>query len=160
MTSPRTWSPRRVDVHNACSGGVFFEMAQIWLICVPSHEWPALISAAPDSAIRNSARHYSDHTQRPRLVRGRCAHSRRHGRLKNLMHPAGPRSGQPALSVGFRPIRPLTEPPQAERDKFWNADLTQLQEDVDHRIDNEGRGARGVSDAELPAAIKKLSEKR
>ena len=68
-------------------------------------------------------------------------------------------TSQPALSVGFRPIRPLAEPPLAERDKFWNADLTQLQEDVDHRIDNEGRGARGVASPELPAAIQKLSNK-
>lgn len=66
-------------------------------------------------------------------------------------------TSQPALSVGFRPIRPLVEPPLAERGKFWDADLEQLQADVDQRIDNEGRGARGVASPELPAAIKKLS---
>ena len=65
-------------------------------------------------------------------------------------------TSQPALSVGFRPIRPLHEPAATERDKFWDADLQQLQEDVDHRIDNEGRGARGIATPELPATIKKL----
>jgi formylglycine-generating enzyme required for sulfatase activity len=69
-------------------------------------------------------------------------------------------TSQPALSVGFRPIRPLAEPSLADRDKFWNADLTTLQEDVDHRIDNEGRGARGVASPDLPAAIQKLSGRK
>ena len=44
-------------------------------------------------------------------------------------------TSQPALSVGFRPIRPLNMPPLAERNKFWDADLEQLQADVDQRID-------------------------
>jgi hypothetical protein len=65
-------------------------------------------------------------------------------------------TSQPALSVGFRPIRPLAEPPLAEKKKFWDADIDQIQEDVDHRIDNEGRGSRGIASPELPAAIKKL----
>jgi formylglycine-generating enzyme required for sulfatase activity len=65
-------------------------------------------------------------------------------------------TSQPALSVGFRPIRPLHEPPLAERKTFWDADIDQIQEDVDHRIDNEGRGSRGIASPELPAAIKKL----
>jgi len=66
-------------------------------------------------------------------------------------------TSQPALSVGFRLIRPLAEPQLAERGKYWDADLAQLQEDIDHRIDNEGRGARGVASPELPDAIKRLS---
>jgi hypothetical protein len=53
-------------------------------------------------------------------------------------------------------IRPLAEPPPAERGKFWDADLEQLQADVDQRIDSEGRGARGAATPELPAAIKTL----
>jgi formylglycine-generating enzyme required for sulfatase activity len=69
-------------------------------------------------------------------------------------------TSQPALSVGFRPIRPLNEPPSAaERNKYWDADIEQIQGDVDHRIDNEGRGARGISTPELPATIKKLQSK-
>ncbi len=64
-------------------------------------------------------------------------------------------TSQPALSVGMRPIRPLNEPPAEERNKFWNADLPQVQADVDQRIDAEGRGARGIASPELPEAIKK-----
>jgi sulfatase modifying factor 1 len=67
-------------------------------------------------------------------------------------------TSEPALSVGFRPIRPLREPPKAERAKFWDADLPQIQADVDNRIDQEGRGARGVTNPELPAAIKKVTQ--
>ncbi len=67
-------------------------------------------------------------------------------------------TSEPALSVGFRPIRPLREPAKAERNKFWDADLPQLQSDVDQRIDQEGRGARGVANPDLPAAIKKAMQ--
>lgn len=63
----------------------------------------------------------------------------------------------PALSVGFRPIRPLQVPPTAvERNKFWDADIQQIRDDVNQRVDKEGRGARGIADAALPADIKKL----
>jgi hypothetical protein len=55
----------------------------------------------------------------------------------------------------MRPIRPLNEPPAEERNKFWDADLPQVQADVDQRIDAEGRGARGIASPELPEAIKK-----
>jgi formylglycine-generating enzyme len=69
-------------------------------------------------------------------------------------------TSQPALSVGFRFVRPLQEPSQEERGKYWDTDHAQLQEDVDHRIDNEGRGARGIASPDLPAAIKQLSERK
>jgi formylglycine-generating enzyme required for sulfatase activity len=65
-------------------------------------------------------------------------------------------TSQPALSVGFRLIRPLNVPPLDERNKFWDADLEQLQADVDQRIDQEGRGARAVAKPQLLEAIKKL----
>jgi sulfatase modifying factor 1 len=67
-------------------------------------------------------------------------------------------TSQPALSVGFRPIRPLKVPAPDERHKFWNADLEQLQADVDQRIDQEGRGARALANPQLLEAIKKLGE--
>jgi sulfatase modifying factor 1 len=67
-------------------------------------------------------------------------------------------TSQPALSVGFRPIRPLNAPPPAERNKFWDPDLEQLQEDVDQRIDQEGRGARALANPQLLDAIKKLDD--
>jgi formylglycine-generating enzyme required for sulfatase activity len=64
-------------------------------------------------------------------------------------------TSQPALSVGFRVIRPLTEAPLAERSKFWDADLEQLQADVDQRIDQEGRGSRALATPDLLETIKK-----
>jgi formylglycine-generating enzyme required for sulfatase activity len=67
-------------------------------------------------------------------------------------------TSQPALSVGFRPIRPLAVPPLEERNKFWDADLEQLQADVNQRIDQEGRGARALANPQLLDAVKKLSE--
>jgi formylglycine-generating enzyme len=67
-------------------------------------------------------------------------------------------TSQPALSVGFRPIRPLKVPPLEERSKFWDADIEQIQADVDQRIDQEGRGARAYANPQLLEAIKKLSE--
>lgn len=69
-------------------------------------------------------------------------------------------TSQPALSVGFRPIRPLHELPLADRAKFYDADTEILKEDVAQRIDREGRGARGLADPQLPAAIKQLSEQK
>jgi sulfatase modifying factor 1 len=65
-------------------------------------------------------------------------------------------TSQPALSVGFRPIRPLSAPALEERNRFWNADVEQLQGDVDQRIDQEGRGARALANPQLLEAIKKL----
>jgi formylglycine-generating enzyme required for sulfatase activity len=67
-------------------------------------------------------------------------------------------TSQPALSVGFRPIRPLSVPPLAERNKFYDADIEQLQADVDQRIDQEGRGARALANPQLLDAIKKLGD--
>jgi sulfatase modifying factor 1 len=67
-------------------------------------------------------------------------------------------TSQPALSVGMRPIRPLKVPDLAERNKFWQADIPQLQADVDQRIDQEGRGSRAIASPELPAALKQLPE--
>ena len=66
-------------------------------------------------------------------------------------------TSEPALSVGMRLVRPLHEPPAGERSKFWEADLPQIQADVDQRIESEGRGARGPVSPDLPAAIKRLT---
>ncbi len=62
-----------------------------------------------------------------------------------------------ALGVGFRIIRPLAPPPPAERGKFWDADLEVILEDAADRM-NSGRGALGMVDPKLPAAIKRLEE--
>jgi formylglycine-generating enzyme required for sulfatase activity len=67
-------------------------------------------------------------------------------------------TSQPALSVGFRLIRPLKEPAAADRGKFWDPDIEQIQADVDQRIDQEGRGSRALAVPTLLEAIKKLDE--
>lgn len=63
-----------------------------------------------------------------------------------------------ALSVGMRLMRPLATVEKAEQRKFWDADVPQLKEDVAYRIDEEGRGARGIVTPELPEQIKKIGQ--
>jgi formylglycine-generating enzyme required for sulfatase activity len=110
----------------------------------------------------------------PRIVRGggfeddaagcRCAARRKSDddswREEDPNFPQSPWwfTSQPALSVGFRPIRPLKTPDAEERNKFWDADIEQLQGDVDQRIDQEGRGARALAHPQLLEAIKKLEQ--
>jgi formylglycine-generating enzyme required for sulfatase activity len=65
-------------------------------------------------------------------------------------------TSQPALSVGFRLVRPLHAPPLEDRSRYWDADLEQIQADVDQRIDQEGRGARGVAEPGLIELLKRL----
>ena len=67
-------------------------------------------------------------------------------------------TAKPSLGVGFRIIRPLTPPATKERSKYWEADLKQIIDDVNYRIDDEGRGARGFIDKDLPKAIKKVEK--
>lgn len=59
-------------------------------------------------------------------------------------------------AVGMRLVRPLEKPTDAQLVKYWEADLEDIRYDADDRIDNNGRGARGVATPELPAAIQKL----
>jgi len=63
-----------------------------------------------------------------------------------------------SLGVGMRIIRPLNPAPTADREKYWKADISLVQEDVDFRIDEEGRGARGFVDEKLPSAIEMLKK--
>jgi hypothetical protein len=60
------------------------------------------------------------------------------------------------LCVGMRIMRPLDVPAKDEQEKFWKADLQQIVDDVNRRIDEEGRGARGVADASLIQDIEKF----
>ena len=65
----------------------------------------------------------------------------------------------PALAIGFRVIRPLEAPAEVtEQEKFWKADLEEIQDDVDFRIEEEGRGALGIVNPQLPADILKLEK--
>ena len=66
----------------------------------------------------------------------------------------------PALGVGMRLVRPLEDGlSMQEKEEFWIADVQIIVEDVDFRIDEEGRGARGFVDKLLPKAIKELRDK-
>ena len=60
----------------------------------------------------------------------------------------------PALGVGMRIVRPLAEPPVAERLRWWEADLESIREDVAGRLEG-GRGAVGLVDPSLPEAAAK-----
>jgi formylglycine-generating enzyme required for sulfatase activity len=60
---------------------------------------------------------------------------------------------EPALGVGMRVVRPLAEPPLADRRRWWNPDIDSMRDDVESRM-NEGRGARAVIDPQLPAEAK------
>jgi hypothetical protein len=61
-----------------------------------------------------------------------------------------------AQDVGFRILRPYNTPDRATCDRYWDADIPRTQKIADHRIDNEGRGERGVVDPQLPRAIREL----
>src|SRR5690606_21243580 len=63
-----------------------------------------------------------------------------------------------AQDIGFRIIRPLQEVPREEREKYWDADLQEIRRVVNRRIEEEGRGKRGLVDPTLAEAIKALDE--
>lgn len=65
-------------------------------------------------------------------------------------------ASEEAQDVGFRVMRPLSDPIPNARTKYWDADLEEIQKVVDFRIDQEGRGRRGLVNSQLPAAIEKL----
>ncbi|MGY8771596.1 MAG: formylglycine-generating enzyme family protein [Pirellulales bacterium] len=62
----------------------------------------------------------------------------------------------PAPCVGFRMIRPLEVLPKDQMVKFWDTQVENIVLDVEARVD-EGRGALGIVDQDLPAAKKKIS---
>ncbi len=62
----------------------------------------------------------------------------------------------PTLAIGFRIMRPLEAPATKEaRERYWMADAPEIEEGVDNRM-QDGRGAKGIVDPELPAAIEQL----
>ncbi len=62
--------------------------------------------------------------------------------------------------VGMRIIRPLKAPETTEgKEKYWKADIDTIQQITDKRIDQEGRGKRGLADEKLPAAIEEVRAK-
>ncbi len=61
--------------------------------------------------------------------------------------------------VGFRIVRPLETPPRSMCESFWGTEISSVLRVVNKRIDEEGRGERGIVDDGLPAAIKNLKSK-
>jgi formylglycine-generating enzyme len=59
---------------------------------------------------------------------------------------------EPATAVGLRVMRPLKPLTPEEKKHVWEADVEDVREDVKDRL-REGRGAIGVADESLPAAV-------
>jgi formylglycine-generating enzyme len=60
----------------------------------------------------------------------------------------------PSLGAGFRIIRPYHAPnDRAEQEKWWDADVQDIRDDYENRIRDNGRGALGIVDPELPKVI-------
>ena len=57
--------------------------------------------------------------------------------------------------IGFRFVRPLATMDAELCKKVWDADIEQIQQDVDDRLE-EGRGAQAAADLKLPAAASEL----
>jgi formylglycine-generating enzyme len=58
---------------------------------------------------------------------------------------------EPALGVGMRVVRPLAAPDLATRRRWGDADVESIRADTADRL-QQGRGARGLVDPDLPAA--------
>lgn len=66
----------------------------------------------------------------------------------------------PGTGAGFRLVRPLVPPgTRAEMEKFWGPDLEEIADDANNRIRDNGRGAFGVVDPDLPKAIEDIDHK-
>lgn len=63
----------------------------------------------------------------------------------------------PALAIGFRVVRPLVAPAKETLPQYWDADVDSVKSAVAQRL-AEGRGAAGVVDVQLPAAIQELKK--
>jgi hypothetical protein len=59
---------------------------------------------------------------------------------------------EPATGVGMRLMRPLKPMTAEEKKLVWEADVDDMRQDVRDRL-REGRGALGVADKTLPAAV-------
>ncbi len=65
----------------------------------------------------------------------------------------------PATGVGFRIIRPLKTPETREaKEAYWKADHEDIMYKAKNRIENNGKGAFGLVDPDLPKAISELTD--
>jgi formylglycine-generating enzyme len=66
-------------------------------------------------------------------------------------------SEPPGRQVGFRVIRPLAPMTAEEKKRIWEPDIDAVRWDVEDRL-AEGRGVLGISDPQLPEAVKQLQD--
>jgi hypothetical protein len=59
---------------------------------------------------------------------------------------------EPATGVGMRIMRPVKPLSAEEKKRVWEADVDDVRQDVRDRL-REGRGALGIADKSLPAAV-------
>ena len=60
-------------------------------------------------------------------------------------------------AIGFRIVRPFARLPKQEMARYWKPHVKELKEDLEIRL-TDGRGALGLVDKQLPAAIKNLKD--
>jgi hypothetical protein len=69
-------------------------------------------------------------------------------------------TSDPTRGIGFRVLRPLKAPAdKAMRLKAWEADAEDILDGVENRM-QEGRGAVGLVDPDLPKAIEELKKSK
>ena len=68
-------------------------------------------------------------------------------------------TSSPAVGVGFRLVRPLETLDREGREAYWRPDIDSILEDAMSRVRDEGRGAIGLVDPELPSAIEARQKK-
>jgi len=67
-------------------------------------------------------------------------------------------TSDPTRGIGFRVVRMLDQPASKEAaERYWQADAPEIIEAVENR-QQEGRGAMGLVDQNLPADVKKMKE--
>ncbi len=64
-----------------------------------------------------------------------------------------------ALDVGFRIIRPLHEPDDKEKIRFWDADVQKIRDDIETKEKEGGRGASILVTPDLPEKLKEIDRK-
>lgn len=148
--------------------------ASEWVLDEYREDWYATLAAKPQAAGEDAAVCWPTKLY-PRVLRGgswnadpeTCRSAARRASNDDDLRSYDPNSPQSpwwfasdeARDVGFRIVRPLAPPPRDQWPKYWDADVKEIQDVADHRIDDEGRGERGKVDPELPTAIEQLEKK-
>jgi formylglycine-generating enzyme required for sulfatase activity len=114
----------------------------------PKKTYPRVIRGGswfePATAARSAARHKSEEQE---------------WKLSDPNIPLSPwwYTEEPATAVGMRIMRPLKPLSADEKNRVWEADVDDIRQDVRDRL-REGRGALGMADETLPAAVKAAEE--